>query len=112
MKMWNRIKIRFSALMICTRAWLRMFSKIAILDKERLDGNGSRVDRLLPPLEKGYRREVAGKGKMTRTDIARYEFLSAMACADEKEFTEAIEDTLQTLLLWTSDLRTRKSKEE
>ena len=108
MKMMTKLKLRFRALWILALVWWKFTSKETLLSDDREDGNGSRNQRLCNPLNKLYRYEMAGKSVMKRSEIARYEFVSSLSETSKEGLEEGLIDTLQTLLLWTADLRGRK----
>ena len=111
MKIRRKIRLYVVAFYILVRVYFNFMKKIAILDPERLDGNGNRQNRLIRPVEKAFRDELSGKRKLSRADLARLEFLGGMTIADKEELPEGLEDTIKTLLLWSCDLRIRANQE-
>lgn len=111
MKIWRKIKIYVTAFYILSNVYFNFMKKIAILDPERLDGNGNRNNRLIRPVEKAFRDELSGKRKLSRADLARLEFLGGLTITDKEELPEGLEDAMKTLLLWSCDLRTRDEQE-
>ena len=111
MRFWTNIKIRIIAIYVLLKVYIQFFNKSAILDPQREDGNGAKYDRMLRPLEKSFRQESAGKIKLTRADIIRYEFLSSLSVVDSEEIPDALEDTIQSLLLWSCSVRAREGQE-
>jgi hypothetical protein len=111
MEIWRKIKIYVMAFRILSSVYFNFMKKIAILDPERLDGNGNRNSRLLRPVEKAFRDELSGKKKLSRSDLARLEFLGGLSIVDKDELPEGLEDTIKSLLLWACDLRTRANQE-
>lgn len=111
MKIWRKIKIYATAFYILSNVYFNFMKKIAILDPERLDGNGNRNNRLIRPVEKAFRDELSGKRKLSRADLARLEFLGGLTITDKEELPEGLEDAMKTLLLWSCDLRIRDEQE-
>ena len=111
MTFWHKFKLRTTAVFLLVRVFFRLFAQLSILDLERSSGTGARVKRQAIPLQKKYRQEQAGKLVMSQGDLIQHELLVALCNTDDEVLAQDLENTIQSLVLWTCHLRNKEPKE-